>query len=221
MAYNKFIKKDGEVLLDLTSDDITAADVAVGKTFHDKTGSAVTGIYEPALQEKEITENGEYEPDYGKVNLEWNKNTEYDFSILMNGSTTQFKKIDAAFVPESKDILNSDEYSFTLHSSDGTSNTVTFSTIGIVEPYDGVFGLDGEAILWVKNADDINNTYSTTKFEDGFVYVNDILWVTGTGAQLPEDSTLSAILPGKKLDGFSKIIVNLPTFNPETDIEVT
>lgn len=217
MAANKIILND-ETLIDLTADTAVESDVVAGKTFHKNDGSVSTGTYKPALQEKEITENGEYEPDCGNVTLEWNKNTKYDFSILMNGSTIQFKKMDAAFVPESKDILNSDEYSFTLHFSNGTNDTVTFATIGVVESYDGVFGLNGEAILWVKNADDINNTYNTTEFEDGFVYVNDILWISG--AQLPEDSTLSAILPGKKLDGFSKIIVNLPTFNPTTDIEV-
>lgn len=43
MGYNKFIKKDGTELLDLTQDNITEADVLNGKTFHDKTGDKKTG----------------------------------------------------------------------------------------------------------------------------------------------------------------------------------
>lgn len=43
MGYNKFIKKDGTVLLDLTGDDATAADVAAGKKFHLRDGTQATG----------------------------------------------------------------------------------------------------------------------------------------------------------------------------------
>lgn len=219
MKTNKVVL-NGETIIDLSQDTAIESDVAAGKTFHKADGSVCTGTYKLTLQEKEIAENGEYEPKCENTTLEWDKNTKYDFSILMNGSVTQFKKMDTALVPENKDILNSDEYSFTLHFANGTSDIVPFTTIGVVDLYDGVFGLNGEVIMWVKNADDINNTYNTTEFEDGFVYVNDNLWTTRTGAQIPEDSTLSAILPGKKCDGFSKIIVNLPIFNSETDIEV-
>ena len=42
MAINKVIY-GGETLLDLTADTVTAADVASGATFHDKSGAALTG----------------------------------------------------------------------------------------------------------------------------------------------------------------------------------
>lgn len=40
---NKVVLGDGTVLIDLSSDTVTAADVAQGKTFHLKTGQAATG----------------------------------------------------------------------------------------------------------------------------------------------------------------------------------
>lgn len=43
MAYNKFIKKDGTVFLDLTADTVTEADVASGKTFHKADGTLAIG----------------------------------------------------------------------------------------------------------------------------------------------------------------------------------
>ena len=42
MAYNKLIY-NGSVLIDLTSDTVTAADLASGVTAHDKSGAVITG----------------------------------------------------------------------------------------------------------------------------------------------------------------------------------
>lgn len=47
MAYNKFIKKDGTVMLDLTADSVTEANVEYGKTFHKADGTQGTGKYIP------------------------------------------------------------------------------------------------------------------------------------------------------------------------------
>ena len=46
MGYNKFITKDNEVLLDLTSDTVTADKMVKGVTSHDKSGNLVTGTIE-------------------------------------------------------------------------------------------------------------------------------------------------------------------------------
>ena len=48
--YNKFIKKDGEVLLDLTDDSISASDLLEGVTAHNKSGEKITGTiaFQPA-----------------------------------------------------------------------------------------------------------------------------------------------------------------------------
>lgn len=43
MAYNKILKADGTVLMDLTGDDVTESDVARGKIFHKRDGSSATG----------------------------------------------------------------------------------------------------------------------------------------------------------------------------------
>lgn len=47
MAYNKFIKNDGAVLLDLTSDTVTAEILPVGVTAHDKYGESIVGTLQP------------------------------------------------------------------------------------------------------------------------------------------------------------------------------
>lgn len=43
MAYNKAVLGDGTVLIDLTGDDVTPADVASGVTFHKPDGTIATG----------------------------------------------------------------------------------------------------------------------------------------------------------------------------------
>jgi hypothetical protein len=87
MKTNKVVL-NGETIIDLSQDTAIESDVASGKTFHKADGSVCTGTYKLTLQEKEITENGEYEPNCENTTLEWNKNTKYDFSILMDGSVT-------------------------------------------------------------------------------------------------------------------------------------
>lgn len=69
MNANK-IELNGEVILDLTQDTVTEADVAEGKTFHLADGTPATGTQTPVTtQEKsvDITENGTTEvvPDDG------------------------------------------------------------------------------------------------------------------------------------------------------------
>lgn len=54
MAYNK-ITLNGETKIDLTQDTVTAEDVALGKTFHLKSGEIATGTYTTKLQEKTVT----------------------------------------------------------------------------------------------------------------------------------------------------------------------
>lgn len=46
MANNKFVLRDGTVLLDLTSDTVTANKVLQGYTAHDASGAAITGTYQ-------------------------------------------------------------------------------------------------------------------------------------------------------------------------------
>lgn len=43
--YNKFIKKDGEVLLDLTKDTVESSMILEGVTAHDKSGEKITGTF--------------------------------------------------------------------------------------------------------------------------------------------------------------------------------
>ena len=46
MGFNKFTRKDGTILCDLTTDTITADKLAKGYTAHDKSGNVIVGTYE-------------------------------------------------------------------------------------------------------------------------------------------------------------------------------
>lgn len=45
MGYNKFIKKDGKVLLDLTSDTVASDKLMSGVTAHNRSGEAINGTF--------------------------------------------------------------------------------------------------------------------------------------------------------------------------------
>ena len=55
--YNKFIKKDGEVLLDLTDDSVSSSDLLQGVTAHDRSGEVVEGSI-PIKTSEDLTVNG-------------------------------------------------------------------------------------------------------------------------------------------------------------------
>ena len=59
MAYNKFIKKDGTVMLDLTGDTITPDALRKGFTAHDKYGEPVKGTGRPIIDVEELPTVGE------------------------------------------------------------------------------------------------------------------------------------------------------------------
>ena len=54
MANNKVQLRNGEVLIDLTSDTVAAGDLRAGKTAHDKSGEKITGT----LSVPVITQSG-------------------------------------------------------------------------------------------------------------------------------------------------------------------
>lgn len=75
MPYNKIIYKNN-TLIDLTGDSVSRETLARGVTAHDKAGNPIVGEanFPITLQEKSITQNGEYTPDTGydgfsKVNV--------------------------------------------------------------------------------------------------------------------------------------------------------
>lgn len=66
MPYNKIIYKNN-TLIDLTGDSVSRETLARGVTAHDKAGNPIVGEanFPITLQEKSITQNGEYTPDTG------------------------------------------------------------------------------------------------------------------------------------------------------------
>lgn len=47
---NKIVLGDGEVLIDLTSDSVTADKLSRGVTAHDKSGAVISGIATPEAE---------------------------------------------------------------------------------------------------------------------------------------------------------------------------
>lgn len=96
MAANKVVYGT-LVLMDLTSDTATAADVAEGKTFHDKTGEQITGS---------LTEND-------ALSVVTNSQTvEYYESTVVGGTKMPFIRMSAKIKPSTvneKTILNGEQ----------------------------------------------------------------------------------------------------------------
>jgi hypothetical protein len=72
VAYNKFITRDGEVLLDLTDATVTKETLKLNTIAYDKRGNRIIGEFTGDeqgtninLQEKSVTENGEVVADEG------------------------------------------------------------------------------------------------------------------------------------------------------------
>ena len=69
MAYNKFRKQDGTILLDLTEDTVTPETLSKGVTAHNRHGEAIVGVHVAPIPEgyikpegeKVITQNGYYD----------------------------------------------------------------------------------------------------------------------------------------------------------------
>ena len=58
MAFNKLRKKDGTVLIDLTTDTVITNKLAEGYTAHDKHGNVITGTLKEPKGSTTITTNG-------------------------------------------------------------------------------------------------------------------------------------------------------------------
>lgn len=116
MAYNKFRKIDGTVLLDLTKDTVAADKLVKGYTAHDRNGALVTGTAEvnaqPKLQEKTALENGTVTADEGfdglskvVVNVEGEVLPEYDGGVNIEG-----EEIPVVLKLQEKTITENGEY---------------------------------------------------------------------------------------------------------------
>ena len=71
MANNKVQLADGTTLIDLTEDTVTAGDLVLGATAHDRSGEIITGTFDPSIyieNSEKGTANGVAELDSsGKV----------------------------------------------------------------------------------------------------------------------------------------------------------
>ena len=82
MGFNKFMDRVGNVLLDLTSDDVTPNDVLNGKLFHDRTGKQQVGTLKLSQSKNEIESD--------KVNF-----IDYDGTLIASYTIQEAKQLNA------------------------------------------------------------------------------------------------------------------------------
>jgi hypothetical protein len=162
-----------------------------------------------------IVENGVYDHSYETESVIFNETTEYDFSITINGTELQIKKVDNFTVPESIIYLTSPEYAITLKYENETEEARSFNDVQITEIKNG----DNETIAycleniplafcWVKDANSFIAYLSEMLglpesdfniFEDNSAYGSDYLF------KITEDPLLEIVYtaPGKKLNNIS------------------
>lgn len=93
MAYNKFIKKDGTVMLDLTGDTVTADTLRKGVIAHDKYGEPIEGTGRSVIDVEELpTENVDTAVLYkcGDHYYQYVEGTFRDIIAVSDGEVTSF-----------------------------------------------------------------------------------------------------------------------------------
>ena len=92
MANNKVELSDGTVLLDLTADTVTAADVADGKTFHLANGESATGTMTTESPVSFCSETAvEGLTQYRGKTLVLNAGSTSDVAISLDGASTDYE----------------------------------------------------------------------------------------------------------------------------------
>lgn len=156
-----------------------------------------------------VTENGTYNEVYESATVTWGEDTEYDFSVEVDGIQLRVKKLAGFSVPEDVSTFYNPEYVLGGASPDGTTDAIPLKELDIFEFYESGYISDDivYAVVWIKDATLFNETVGDTLFENNSVYITDFLWVVSEGELAGATLTLTA--PGKKLAGISSVTVDV------------
>ena len=169
--------------------------------------AGISGASAPVLAPLTVTENGTYYPTYEAATVTWDETTEYDGVLSVDGIPLRYKKVANLTVPDDVSELENPEYCFAVTFPDGTVQSTPLSELRLGSA-DGIYLANdiGFAVVWVKDATYVNAGYGAS-LEDNTVYVTDYLWLA-YGDEF-SGASLSLTAPGKKLDGFSSVTVEV------------
>ena len=208
MAYNKFIKQDGTILLDLTGDTATESLVGKGVVFHKPDGTQAIGTCEfgggkePVLTELTVTENGVYDEPMIGGGLE---------PIIWDGVVGDRVSADAGdlkdyYVKVSDMILSVDAYVGSLITL-SNGNTLSLSSDFIVEMPDGII-LAGEYVLTVPEANFVTNFSGALPYDVIFPEAG-VYFGNAPEFDLVVTSLAFPSTPSAPADGWNKVTVNV------------
>lgn len=166
-----------------------------------------------------VSENGVYDTAYKTAKHSWKEESDYDFTVTVDGIPLRVKKLESFAVPEDIEHLTRPGYAFTLSQGQETQ-TWPLKDLGLLS-LDGYGYILQEllyAVVWIRDADLFNETAGEEVFEDNTVYVTDLLWTATNGELAGFEMTLSA--PGEKVDSISSVTVDVqPALQEKTVTE--
>lgn len=158
MAYNKFIKKDGEVLLDLTGDTVTADKLAEGATAHNASGEVIEGSMKAG--------------ESAKLNIAYSENPPSDTSMLW---------VKSAEPSDSGVIISSNTMNrMAIYTTIGTHPAGKFAESAFAQVDECVYSFGGIII-----ASDSSTTTRTNRIYKYNMATNTVSQITPSGTTLP------------------------------------
>ncbi len=158
-----------------------------------------------------VTKNGTYDKGHSTATFTWSADTEYDFSLEVEGIPLRVKKADTLVVPESLDVLTGAGYGVTFTAPDGGQRVLPLSEAGVLPLDDSNSAYMTDelmfAVVWIRDAVAVNAMVGAAVFENNTVYVTDFLWTA-----MPDDMAgvrLTVTAPGPLVDGYLPVNVQV------------
>ena len=171
-------------------------------------------VKEPILEPLTVTENGTYERGYSTVTEEWDANTEYDFTVTVDGIPLNVKKAEKLFFVDDLDAVDD---VFRIVEKNAAGEIVNERGYCIMYP---VYADEAEtdlvgymdylslySVLWVKNGAFFNAMLGTDRLEDNTVYLTNYASLASG-----EFRSISLTAPGRLVDGYIPVTVDVQPY---------
>lgn len=161
--YNKFIKKDGEVLLDLTDDSVSSSDLLEGVTAHDKSGEKITGT---------MPDNGIISTTMDGINT---KSISIPSGYTSGGTVSLNNTIDNE-VNEQYDLISQikNVVDTLPEAGSGSIETCTVTLVGEAPAFseDLIYYINGSSSVQSSNLPDFNERFTITVLKNSILFIN-------------------------------------------------